>query len=110
MISLDLLSLALVPVFALAPVQFRNPHNYLADFQAELPLYERSGALVAFLESYRREANAASESGVDLPRMIEDLAVTMFEHGILGKLDVKLTQAWLMDLSSLGYDATHVFS
>lgn len=90
-------------------MQFRNPHNYLADFQAELPLYERSGALVSFLDNYRREATAASEAGMELPHMVEDLVMTMYEYGILGTMDVKLTQAWLMDLSSLGYEAASAF-
>ncbi|CAN0381925.1 unnamed protein product, partial [Laminaria digitata] len=87
--------------------QFRNPHNYLADFQAELPLYERSGALVEYLKRHRRKSIAASAYGVDLPHLVEDLAVAMYEYGILGKMDVKLTQAWLMDLSAIGYEATH---
>ncbi|CAN0555864.1 unnamed protein product, partial [Laminaria digitata] len=86
--------------------QFRNPHNYLADFQAELPLYKFSGALVDYLENYRLETIEASTSDVDLPLLVEELAVTMFEHGILGKTDVKLTQAWLMDMESIGYEAT----
>lgn len=87
-------------------VQIRNPHNYLADFQAELPLYERSGVLIDFLEKYRRESITLSDSGTYFPSIIEDLAVAMYEHGILGKMDVKLTRAWLMDLSSVGYDVT----
>jgi len=29
--------------------QVRNAHNYLADFEAELPLYSRAGELVRFL-------------------------------------------------------------
>ncbi|CAM9714905.1 unnamed protein product, partial [Laminaria digitata] len=87
-----------------------NPHNCLADFQAELPLHERSGALVSFLQTYRRESIAATASGMDLSHLIEDLAVTMYEHGILGKMDVKLTQAWLVDMESIGYEATHASS
>jgi len=83
--------------------QFRNPHNYLADFQAELPLYERSGALVEFLELFRNESIFAGKNGTDLPSLIEDLVISMYEHGIVERKDVKLTQAWVMDLYSIGY-------
>ena len=75
-----------------------------------MPLYERSGALVAFLLNYRRESIVDNAYDVDLTFLVEDLAVTMFEHGILGKLDGKLTQAWLMDLSSVGYKPYHASS
>ena len=30
-------------------VQDRNPHSYLADFDAEIPLYEKSSVLVTYL-------------------------------------------------------------
>lgn len=84
--------------------QIRNPHNYLADFQAELPLYERSGALVKFLDEHRRQSAAASESGVSLPERIDALMVEMYEYGIVEQLDVELSQAWLRDLYSVGYN------
>ncbi|CAN0540796.1 unnamed protein product, partial [Ectocarpus sp. 8 AP-2014] len=84
--------------------QIRNPHNYLADFQAELPLYEQSGALVAFLDGHRRQSVAASEAGVDLPERIDALMVEMYEYGVLEEADVQLSQAWLEDLYSVGYN------
>lgn len=65
---------------------------------------------MAFLLNYRRESIVDNAYDVDLTFLVEDLAVTMFEHGILGKLDVKLTQAWLMDLSSVGYEPSHASS
>ena len=34
--------------------QYRNPHDYLADFNSELPLYQQSGALVEVLHSSSR--------------------------------------------------------
>lgn len=83
----------------------RNPHNYLADFQAELGLYERSGALVAFLVHRRASIVAAGESNAPLPELIKTLAVDMFEYGIIGEADVELTSAWLQDLSDVGYSA-----
>ncbi|CAN0100995.1 unnamed protein product [Ectocarpus fasciculatus] len=94
-------------VTAFAPAwveQIRNPHNYLADFQAELPLYEQSGALVTFLDAHRRQSAAASEAGVGLPERIDALMVEMYEYGVLEEADVQLSQAWLEDLYSVGYN------
>ena len=73
----------------------RNPHNYLADFQAELPLYERSDALVDFLLTYSRaiQSEASSSGFIGLtPYHVEALAVTMFEYGIVEEEDITLTQ------------------
>lgn len=94
----------LTRIFSRTRAQIRNPHNYLADFQAELPLYERSGALVAFLDEHRRQAENTSLADVSLPERIEALSVAMYEYGIIGATDVELTQAWLEDLASIGYD------
>lgn len=71
--------------------QVRNPHDYLGDFQAELPLYERAGALVDFLLSYT-EAEGTSNSGGLTWSRVEDLAVTMYEYGIVEEEDVLLAQ------------------
>lgn len=73
-------------------IQVRNPRNHLADFQAELPLYERSGALVEFLLAYRQENRMSSIYSGLTPCQVEGLAVTMFEHGIVEEEDVILTQ------------------
>lgn len=84
--------------------QVRNSHSYLADFQAELPLYERSGALVNFLVEYRRQLAEGSAAGSSLPERIDALSIAMYEYGILDEADVELTQAWLQDLVAIGYD------
>lgn len=73
--------------------QVNNPHNNnLADFQSELPLYERSGALVNFLLKYRQEEGMSRTSSGLTPSQIEGLTVTMFEYGIVEEGDVILTQ------------------
>eukprot|EP00903_Cladosiphon_okamuranus_P008646 g8290.t1 len=96
------------PVFAPAWVeQVRNPHDYLGDFQAELPLYERAGALVDFLLRYTQEEGVSNSGGLTWSR-IEGLAVTMYEYGIVGEEDVMLAQAWLQDLRDAGYDLQDV--
>ena len=86
--------------------QVRNAHDYLADFQAELPLYQKSGALAAFLVSYRNHVGAsASSDGLLTPIIehMETLIITMYEYGMLEEGDVELTQAWLQDLLAAGY-------
>ncbi|CAM9162841.1 unnamed protein product [Ectocarpus sp. 13 AM-2016] len=79
--------------------QVANTRNNLADFKAELPLYQRSGALAEFLLQYRGLGSNVSA----LPLEIEALAVTMYEYGIVEDEDVALTQAWLEDLRDVGY-------
>ena len=76
--------------------QFRNAHNYLADFNSELPLYQQAGALVDVLLAWRPTAST-------MPGRLEELYVMMYEMGIVGLDDVKLAQAWLHDLVRLGY-------
>ena len=82
----------------------------MSDFEAELGLYERSGALVTHLAANWRQNNApegvaaAARSPAALsPVQIQDLAIDMYEHGIVEEEDVTLTRAWLKDLLSVGY-------
>lgn len=78
--------------------ELEDPSRYLDDFQAELPLYEQSGALVDFLLQYRHavedEASAPASPRSQASR-IEALSVTMYEHGIVEGDDVVLTQVSL---------------
>lgn len=76
--------------------QFRNVHNYMADFDSEEHLYKRSNRLIAQL----REWKSARPT---LPGRIEELWVFMFEHGYLEEKDVFAVQEWLSDLISIGY-------
>ena len=77
-------------------VQFRNAHNYLADFNSEVPLYQQAGALVGALLRWQPAART-------LPGRFEELYVHMYELGIVGLSDVRLAQAWLADLDRIGY-------
>jgi hypothetical protein len=78
--------------------QHRTAHDFLNDFVAEEPLYERAGALVDLLRAWepRRDAHT-------LPAIIEQLYVTLYENGVLESTDVEVVQAWLQDLSDAGY-------
>jgi hypothetical protein len=76
--------------------QIRNPHNYLADFDSEAPLYLTSLRLVEQINEWHSKA-------ATLPGRIEDLWILMYEHGYLQLKDVELLQAWLTSLISAGY-------
>jgi len=78
--------------------QDRTPHNYLKDFQAEVPLYLRAGGLVDFLSSW-----SPSSPDLPLPAEYEELLIALYENGVVEEADVLVTQAWLLDLMDSGY-------
>ena len=75
--------------------QFRNAHDYLADFNSELPLYTQAGELARFLLAWETMATT-------VPALVEDLMIAAYETGLLEGSDVTLAQAWLRDLAALG--------
>ena len=85
--------------------QDRNDHNYLADFQSELPLYLRASKLLEHLNefSFKGSEGGYPPSSKSLPGMIEHLWVEMYERGYIEMKDVRLVQAWLESLMVVGY-------
>jgi len=77
--------------------QFRNAHNYLADFNSELPLYQQSGSLVELLLKWR-------PTSTSIAGRLEELYILMYEVNVIGMADVQLVQAWIDDLISVGYE------
>jgi len=71
-------------------VQKRNPHNYLKDFQAELPLYLKSGALVAFLQNFKFKK-------VEWYDRYEELIIELYERDFIEIEDVKLYHLWIQE-------------
>jgi hypothetical protein len=65
--------------------QKRNAHNYLADFDSELPLYTQASELVWYLED---------QAYPNVSEAMHD----MFEHDIVKKDDVLLAHAWSSDV------------
>lgn len=59
---------------------------------------------MAFLDEHRRQSAEAAANGVPLPERIDALVVEMYEYGIVEELDVRVSQAWLEDLFSVGYN------
>ena len=82
-------------------VQFRNAHNYLADFIDEKMLYHDAGRLVEFLINWKSEKP-------DFFSRVLDLSIAMVEQGFWEINDAILTEAWLTDLVSIGYKIPEV--
>ena len=78
--------------------QVRNAHRYLADFQAEQPLYTKSGELVRHLLAL------PSPGQQHLTRQMTDLTVNMYQLGIVEAPDIRLVHAWVDDLVACGYE------
>ncbi|XP_038075300.1 probable glycosyltransferase STELLO1 [Patiria miniata] len=79
-------------------VQYRNPHNYMADFDSEMDLYYKAETLVKFLQEWTPEKSSTS-----LQQILLDLAIRLYEFDFFGVQDVTLTEAWIQDLQCLGY-------
>jgi hypothetical protein len=77
--------------------QIRNSHNYLADLNSEVPLYERSGVLLRVLDLWKPTENATFFEAV------EDLWIDMYERGFIEAEDVNLIQLWLDFLKAAGF-------
>mmetsp|Transcript_26572 Transcript_26572/g.71223 ORF Transcript_26572/g.71223 Transcript_26572/m.71223 type:complete len:148 (+) Transcript_26572:1618-2061(+) len=99
-------------------VQIRNTHNYFLDFLDELDLYRDAGRLVRVLATWRPssfESKSAFESppeessegkqkgGQELPSMMVELAKVMQHNRFWASSDVELMEAWVEDLTSVGY-------
>ena len=78
-------------------IQFRNAHNYLIDFIDEKVLYHDAGRLVEFLINWKSDKP-------DFFSRALDLSIAMVEQGFWQLNDAMLTEAWLADLISVGYE------
>ena len=76
--------------------QDRNSHDYLADFSSESQLFSQASELVRMLQAW-------SPKGRSLPGRLEELHIELYERGFLEEADVFAAQAFLTDLSALGY-------
>jgi len=91
-------NICLRTAFAMEPLvlQARNPHSYLADFDAEQNLYYKSRKLVELLSIWTPQADNLSE------QMLE-LYIILYERNYVDKRDVQVVQLWLSELESNGY-------
>ena len=84
--------------FAVEPlvIQNRNPHSYLADFDAEQDLYYKSGKLVELLDAW-------SPTSSIFPEQVLELYIELFERDFIGSRDVEMLELWLLELERIGY-------
>ncbi|CAJ1408489.1 unnamed protein product [Effrenium voratum] len=78
-------------------VHDRVAHDYLKDFQSEGDLQLKSTALVTFLAHWSSDAPTLVER-------IEQLWGALYARGFVELEDLRLAQAWIRDLISVGYD------
>ena len=76
--------------------QMRNLHNALADMQAEQDLYYKTPEMIRHLQKW-------TSSAITLPQRLEELVVSLYEHGFIEENDVKLYQEWTTILVESGY-------
>lgn len=77
-------------------IQERNAHNYFMDFCDELQLYLQAGELVRFLKKWDTNETEIAER---YRRLVEAL----IEKKFLPSNEIKFLQAWLRDLTRVGY-------
>ena len=84
--------------FAVEPLvrQNRNPHTYLADFDAEQDLYYKSGKLVEFLGGWSPSSSVFGEQVIEL-------YVRLYERGYVHGQDVRMIRLWIDELNKLNY-------
>lgn len=93
--------------------QRRNVHSYLADLQAELPLYTHAGALVQYLQNWTPPSPPSLSSlsstemkttttTMDVPHIMQAMLVDLYELGVVQLVDVHATQMWISDLIDIG--------
>jgi hypothetical protein len=75
-------------------VQERNPHNYLKDFESEIPCYLHPDRVV---EIARQAVSATRSIPENLLRVYENL----IQAGLVPAGEMKLLEAWLYDLNTI---------
>lgn len=92
------------PEAHIPPCTIRNPHSYVADFDAESDLYGRAGPLVSWLLAWRPVSSC-------LEGAIKEMAVAMYETDFLhDRLAVDLAIAWIKDLRGIGVEIPETLS
>jgi|EP01047_Picozoa_sp_COSAG01_P007272 hypothetical protein len=78
--------------------QKRNPHSYMADFQAELQLYEQAEALTQLVGRWEPPKKASTFE------LMLEFAVEMYERGYWGEEDVVAMRCWTTFLNAAGHN------
>ncbi len=83
--------------------QYRNHHNYLADFQSEQDLYLKSEILIAVLENITLKSDS-------IPGCLEEIYIELYNRDFIGKEDIQLVQQWILAVKTLGYNFPKIHS
>lgn len=70
----------------------RGKHKNLADFDSEIPLYEKTEALVQFVRTYRCPYSS-------LPSCVLDLYKELYSRDYIEENDIAGVHAWLKEIS-----------
>lgn len=87
-------------------IQYRNPHTYIGDLHAEIPLYTKANELTKWLASWR----PIFKKSPSLASIMEQLIISLYEIGVVEEEDVSLYQAWLQDLKDIRYQMPSLLS
>eukprot|EP01102_Stenamoeba_stenopodia_P020636 TRINITY_DN8121_c0_g3_i2.p1 TRINITY_DN8121_c0_g3~~TRINITY_DN8121_c0_g3_i2.p1 ORF type:complete len:527 (-),score=138.73 TRINITY_DN8121_c0_g3_i2:59-1639(-) len=85
--------------------QIRNAHNYLDDFEDEIPMYLTTNTFISLLLDF--EKPSASDT---LFKRILTLANRIEAAGLWKRHDVVVLEAWLQDLRDAGYQSPSLIS
>jgi len=91
----------------LAPTvkQIRNAHNYLHDFEDEIPMYLATNTYIKLLLDFEKPLESET-----LFKRIMNLANRIEAAGLWKKHDVVVLEAWLQDLQDMGYESPPIIS
>lgn len=76
--------------------QERNQHNLFKDFCDEQDLYIKSGSLIQFLLNWKSDSD-------NFPERMEHVTRALVAADYLKKEEIAMVQAWIRDLTKLGY-------
>ena len=71
-------------------VQIRNPHDYLRDFESEIPCYLESRHVVSLV-------TAAIQAGASVPDQLQQAYIALHRAGIVHQEELRVLSAWLED-------------
>nr|CDJ85274.1 Protein of unknown function DUF288 domain containing protein [Haemonchus contortus] len=80
-------------------IQNRNAHDYLSDFKQEKQLYESSGRLVEYLDSWRCFSSDIAECAIKLAESLAQLRNPFWKLQ-----DGQMVKLWIDDLRAIGYE------
>jgi hypothetical protein len=76
-------------------IQERNPHNYLKDFESEIPFYLFAEKIIDLVTNSIKPNNSISDN-------LRESYNVLYENKIVAKKELSLLDNWLRDLETLG--------